>query len=68
MRFITSSTNGTVTSIQKINGRKNWQVDTRYHSYTGPGVGDGIVVVGSRNGDIVALQQADGRTNMESQC
>ena len=28
---------------------------------SGPGVGDGIVVAGCRNGDVVALLQADGR-------
>lgn len=56
-----SSLKGRVTSINKMNGRVNWQTSTDVPVMTGPGVGDGIVVVGSRQGDVVALRQADGR-------
>lgn len=56
-----ASTNGTVTSINKSNGAKNWQVSLREPLTTGPGSGDGLVVVGANNGNIIALQASDGR-------
>lgn len=58
---ITASGKGTVTSINKTNGRTNWQINTGLPLSAGPGAGDGIVVIGSGKGDIMALQQADGR-------
>lgn len=59
--IFTASTKGVVTSINKMNGRVNWQSDTRMSITTGPGIGDGIVVIGSRYGDVIALQQTSGR-------
>ncbi|TAK74182.1 MAG: outer membrane protein assembly factor BamB [Gammaproteobacteria bacterium] len=58
--IFTASTNGVVTSVNKANGQRNWQVDTRLPLTTGPGAGDGLVVVASRRGDVEALRQADG--------
>jgi len=57
----TASNNGTITALNKTNGRINWQTNLRLPVTTGPGVGDGIVVVGCHHGDIIALQQASGR-------
>jgi outer membrane protein assembly factor BamB len=57
----TSSSNGTITSVNKSNGRINWQTDIRLPLSSGPGVGDGIVVVGSRGGEIIAMLEGDGR-------
>lgn len=57
----TASTNGIVSAINKANGRVNWQVSIHQAITSGPGAGDGIVVVGCANGNIVALQQDDGR-------
>lgn len=56
----TSSVDGTVTSVNKTNGRVNWRTNTNIAVASGPGVGDGIVVVGSRHGRIVALSQNNG--------
>jgi outer membrane protein assembly factor BamB len=56
----TTSTNGTVTSVNKNNGHVNWQTGTALQATTPPGVGDGIVVVGGSRGDVIALRQADG--------
>ncbi len=56
----TTSANGIVTSVNKITGHKNWQVDTRLPLSAGPGAGNGLVIVASRRGDILALQETDG--------
>ncbi len=59
--IITASSKGTVTSVNKMNGRTNWQVNTQLPLSAGPGAGDGMIVVGSRKGDIWALDQTTGR-------
>jgi outer membrane protein assembly factor BamB len=56
----TTSTKGTITSVNKITGNKNWQVDFGIPLSSGPGVGDGIVVVGAQNGTIMALKESNG--------
>ncbi|MBX3709296.1 MAG: outer membrane protein assembly factor BamB [Gammaproteobacteria bacterium] len=61
MAIYAASTNGTVTSINKATGRVNWQTNVRMPITTGPGVGNGIVVIGTRHGEITALQQINGR-------
>jgi outer membrane protein assembly factor BamB len=53
--------NGRVIAVDKVHGKKLWDVSTNYSVTGGPGAGDGIVVMGSRFGDVVALSQADGR-------
>ncbi len=58
--IFTASTNGTVTSINKQDGSKYWQVGTGVPITTSPGIGQGLVVVSSRKGDIVALSQIKG--------
>jgi len=57
----TASSDGVITSINKMTGRRIWQTNTREPLSSGPGVGDGIVVVGGTRGHLIALQQADGR-------
>ena len=56
----TAGLNGTITSVNKMNGQVNWQSNTRLPITTSPGVGQGIVVAGSRQGDVIALQASDG--------
>lgn len=62
----TSSTNGTITSIDKISGTRNWQVKTHLMVTTGPGIGEGIVVVGSRKGNVVALEEETGQIRWQT--
>lgn len=62
MCIYTASAKGQVTSINKMTGRKNWQINTNMPITSGTGAGEGIVVVGSRQGDVVALQQSNGAT------
>lgn len=57
----TASLNGTVTSVNRMNGNINWRTNTDLALTSGAGAGDGIVVVGSREGEVVALDQASGK-------
>ena len=55
------SYDGTVESLNAMNGRKRWRVTLREPITAGPGVGDGIVVIGTENGSVYALDQQNGR-------
>lgn len=59
--IFTSSVNGEVAAINKMNGQTFWRVNTNHPISSGPGAGNGIVVVGSRRGDIIALEQTTGK-------
>jgi len=59
--IFTASSNGTVTAVEKADGRRRWQTNIKWDITTGPGVGDGIVVIGTRHGEVMALQQTDGQ-------
>lgn len=61
----TSSTNGVVTSINRLNGQIKWQINTRLPITTGPGVGNDMVVVGTQKGQIAAFNQANGQLRWE---
>lgn len=58
--IFTTSSNGTVTSINQRNGHRNWQVHTRVLTGAGPGVGDNIVAIAGRKGGVLALHVEDG--------
>ncbi|OGT42448.1 MAG: outer membrane protein assembly factor BamB [Gammaproteobacteria bacterium RIFCSPHIGHO2_12_FULL_37_34] len=60
--ILTTSTNGLVTSIDKKQGLENWQIYAGFPITTAPGIGDDLLVVGGRRGEILALQQGTGRT------
>ena len=67
----TTSTNGTVSALNRINGNIVWQTNTRAPITSGPGSGDGIVVFGSEKGRVLALNATTGckvwETNIEGQ-
>jgi len=56
----TSSANGTVTAVDKNTGRIRWKTSTGTAITTGPGTGDGLVVVASRHGKVAALDAENG--------
>ena len=64
--IFTSSTNGSILSINKTNGFTNWRVNTPLNATTGPGVGDGIVVVGGQHGNVIAVSQETGKTRWQA--
>jgi len=65
--IFTSSTSGLVTSTNQMNGNRYWQVNLKTSLTTGPGVGDGIVVVGTRHGEVIALNQSNGQVLWKNQ-
>lgn len=56
----TAGNTGTVSAINKQTGRTIWSVNTKQSISTGPGAGDGLVVVGSSKGEVLALSEANG--------
>lgn len=56
----TAGAGGVVTSTNKQNGQTNWSVSTGLAITSGPGVGAGLVVVGTRDGAVLALDQFTG--------
>jgi outer membrane protein assembly factor BamB len=52
---------GRVSAINKTDGRFIWQINLKMPLMTGPGVGDGLVVIGSRYGEVIALNQSNGQ-------
>jgi outer membrane protein assembly factor BamB len=52
---------GKVRALDAANGRSRWQADTELELSAGPGVGSGLVVVGTSDGDVVALDAGTGK-------
>jgi outer membrane protein assembly factor BamB len=58
---------GRVRAIDAASGRTRWQTDTRLELSAGPGVGGGLVVVGTNGGRLVALDAATGQQRWTAQ-
>lgn len=58
--IFTTSSNGTITAVNKQTGRILWQKYTRVLTGAGPGAGDGIVALAGRKGGVLAVHQQDG--------
>ena len=56
----TANSSGIVTSLDK-SGNQLWRMSTKLPFSTSPGIGDDIVVVGSRKGEVIALEQSTGK-------
>jgi outer membrane protein assembly factor BamB len=52
---------GKVRALDAATGKQKWKADTELELSAGPGVGSGMVVVGTSDGDIVALDAATGK-------
>lgn len=59
--IIATSSNGTVTALQKLTGQIIWRNNTKLPISTGAGIGDGLVVVAGRKGNVTALDEATGK-------
>jgi outer membrane protein assembly factor BamB len=52
---------GKVRALDAANGKQRWRTDTKLELSAGPGVGYGLVVVGTSDGDLVALDATNGK-------
>ncbi|HHL45284.1 MAG TPA: outer membrane protein assembly factor BamB [Gammaproteobacteria bacterium] len=58
---------GTVVSLQADTGKQNWEIDLNKPLTSGPGYGDGKVVIGSADGQVIALSADDGKALWRAQ-
>lgn len=59
-RIYAASKDGKVSAYEPESGKLVWRTDLDLNLSSGPGVGDGIVVVTEQDGTIIALNAADG--------
>ena len=60
-RIYAAGRGGDVLALQAADGRTAWRVRTQTELTGGPGIGAGLVVVGSLDGELIALSAEDGR-------
>lgn len=60
-RVYLASASGTVEARDAANGRSLWRVDTKTPISAGPGAGDGLVLVGTKDAHILALDASNGQ-------
>lgn len=63
----TTDYRGTIAANDKTTGKSQWKVGAATELTAGAGAGDGIVVVGGRDGKIQALNQNDGQIRWQAQ-
>jgi len=59
-RIYAASYDGNVVAYNPDNGRRIWRTETEITLSSGPGVGDGLVVVAGYDGELIALRAEDG--------
>ena len=59
-RIYAASRDGNVAAFHPETGRRTWQTELDTELSAGPGVGDGLVVVGTQDGMIIALDAKSG--------
>lgn len=59
-RVFAASYKGVIEAFDLPTGRRLWARNLKLPLSGGPGVGDGLVVIGTSKGDIIALSQTDG--------
>lgn len=64
--IFTADKNGKVVALDKMSGKKRWQVDLRAPISAGPDAEDHLVVVGTRDGDVIALNADTGTVRFKT--
>ncbi len=59
-RLFVADSEGMVRAIDAETGKTLWQVETEAPISGGPGLGDGLVLLGTRDAEIIALSEEDG--------
>jgi outer membrane protein assembly factor BamB len=55
-----ASRRGRVTAVNAETGKRDWEVKTKAAVSAGPGVGEGLVLLGTSDAEVLALDAADG--------
>lgn len=58
--LFTADDEGVVTAHDGLSGKVRWERETELPLSGGPGVGDGLVLLGTRDGELLALSESDG--------
>lgn len=66
-RLFVADHKGVVTALQAADGRVLWEHNTGAGISAGPGVGDGLVLLGTSDGRLLALDAADGGERWQAQ-
>ncbi|WP_052761150.1 outer membrane protein assembly factor BamB [Sedimenticola thiotaurini] len=66
-RIYGASRSGTVRALEAATGRPVWSVDTELEISGGPGAGEGLVLFGTSNAEVVALEQDTGQEKWRAQ-
>ncbi len=59
---------GVVTALDSGSGEIKWRIDTQSRLGGGPGVGEALVLLGSREGEVIALTTDEGKELWRSSC
>lgn len=59
-RLYVADRKGRVVALDAASGKRLWSTETRTALAAGPGVGEGMVVVGSSDAEVIALDAGDG--------
>ena len=70
-KLFTASIDGLVQALNLTNGKPIWQQETDVPISGGPGIGEGLILIGSKKGEVIALAEVDGveqwRTRVSSE-
>ena len=61
-----ASRDGEVRALEAANGRTRWRADLDVPLSAGPGVGPGLVVLGTNQGEVIALESASGKVRWKA--
>jgi len=59
-RIYAASRNGNVVALHPVTGKQSWRTELDMELSSGPGVGEGLVVVGAANGFLIAFEAETG--------
>lgn len=59
-RVYAAAHDGRISAIDTLNGKRYWEAETELPLAAGPGVGFGLLALGSSDGDVIAIETVDG--------
>jgi outer membrane protein assembly factor BamB len=59
-RVYAAAHDGRISAIDTLSGKRYWEIITKLPLAAGPGVGYGLLALGSSDGDVIAIETVDG--------